>query len=574
MKYQNRELLTYGNQVLGIENHGGCTLKEYRKYLTKILNEIDRICRKNDILYFLMYGTLLGAVRHNGFIPWDDDADIVMTRDNFKKFMEVCKSQLGEEYQLVSYQLDSDYGYTFAKLRLKGTTYILASEVSRHGKHAGFFVDIIILDYLSDNKIIAYIQNRFQMVLHRLVSPGFLQSELGLNHFEDFMVSMFKMIIGKKKLLGIVERIISCAKPEKSSRVIAGIHLPKANYFYTYNKYHFEKSVYIKFEDTFLPIPTHAISLLHRVYFKKFINNDILLENLSENEDMDIINGKNAMFNDVMFIPKERKRDRHLEIVFDCYHDSSYYDAVYFRNFNKKVNDSAAIKERKAREKGRKYLNIMDGNSSIAKNTCKYLVLNTYIQEYLNKNKNFNNISLIDLVKIADDIEKIGFANVEDLADNKKEFILKVMIKIGRIVTAYRLLKRFNLQKDLEIRYRNQIQRYIEVYNDIFEENIEKLRRCVEINDSTNLLVILIKGIIKFLEGEYGEAKRILLDCYVIDRSLFFTTYYLGLVYAKNSEEIGDSNAMFLEALDNTCYMPCLKLVLEGLGKNGYEYFI
>ena len=68
----------------------------------KMLKEIDRICRKHDISYRLDSGTLIGAVRHKGFIPWDDDADIIMRRNDWERFREVAPAELPDSMELMT----------------------------------------------------------------------------------------------------------------------------------------------------------------------------------------------------------------------------------------------------------------------------------------------------------------------------------------------------------------------------------------------------------------------------------------------------------------------------------------
>lgn len=111
-----------------------------------ILVELDRICRKHDITYFLAGGTLIGAVRHDGFIPWDDDIDVSMTRDNYDKFIEVCSKELdSSKYYLESLETDDDCGMLYAKIRRKGSQYLeFTSE--RDFDKTGIWIDIFPID--------------------------------------------------------------------------------------------------------------------------------------------------------------------------------------------------------------------------------------------------------------------------------------------------------------------------------------------------------------------------------------------------------------------------------------------
>lgn len=129
-------------------------LRKLQLIQLEMLLEVDRICRENNIEYFLSAGTLLGAVRHEGFIPWDDDLDLRMRRKEFDKFFNICKKELNDEkFFLQTYKTDPEYRWGYAKVRRKGTQYI------RKGQEAikcvsGVSIDIFIIDNLPDNKVV------------------------------------------------------------------------------------------------------------------------------------------------------------------------------------------------------------------------------------------------------------------------------------------------------------------------------------------------------------------------------------------------------------------------------------
>ena len=96
------------------------TLDEVKKVQLDILKYVDMICKKNNIQYSLAYGTLLGAVRHGGFIPWDDDIDIVLMRSEYDKLLQYLYVEQDDTYQVVSMK-DEGYWYTYAKVTDKRT---------------------------------------------------------------------------------------------------------------------------------------------------------------------------------------------------------------------------------------------------------------------------------------------------------------------------------------------------------------------------------------------------------------------------------------------------------------------
>ena len=123
----------------------------------EILREVDRICRKHGIHYSLGYGSLLGAIRHNGFIPWDDDIDICLMRKDFVKFKEICKKELDSRFFYQSNDTDPEYFLLYDKIRLNGTLF-RESHLSSYNIHHGVYIDIFPVDYLPENPLKKIIQ--------------------------------------------------------------------------------------------------------------------------------------------------------------------------------------------------------------------------------------------------------------------------------------------------------------------------------------------------------------------------------------------------------------------------------
>ena len=118
-----------------------------------IANEVIKICEKNNISYIFIAGSMLGTIRHKGFIPWDDDLDIGMMRSEYKKFLKIAKNELPSNLFLQTWDTDTNFGLPITKIRLNGTKYI--EKNSRNVEiHSGIYIDIFPFDNVPENEIL------------------------------------------------------------------------------------------------------------------------------------------------------------------------------------------------------------------------------------------------------------------------------------------------------------------------------------------------------------------------------------------------------------------------------------
>ncbi|WP_308756460.1 LicD family protein [uncultured Bacteroides sp.] len=121
-------------------------LRRAQLRMLEMLLYIDKICKENDIEYWLEGGTLLGAVRHGGFIPWDDDVDITMTRSNYHRFRQIVLNHPHEQFVLQEHSTDSKYYNLWPVLRDLKSEYIQDSLLHKVRKYRGLQVDIFLMD--------------------------------------------------------------------------------------------------------------------------------------------------------------------------------------------------------------------------------------------------------------------------------------------------------------------------------------------------------------------------------------------------------------------------------------------
>lgn len=131
-------------------NGPGTPLGDAQKVMTEILVEFDRVCRKNNLTYWIDQGTLLGAVRHGGFIPWDDDIDVSMPSDDFKRFRNIAVAELHKGFFMQDQVTDPeiDMGVGIVKVRKDNTLFINDFDDFRSHYHHGISIDVFeVVDY-------------------------------------------------------------------------------------------------------------------------------------------------------------------------------------------------------------------------------------------------------------------------------------------------------------------------------------------------------------------------------------------------------------------------------------------
>ncbi len=130
----------------------GYDIKAIQKVMVEIMAEIDRVCCENGIHYILDGGTMLGAVRHKGFIPWDDDLDIAMLRDDYEKFIAIANEKLASDYRFECIENTKEYPYNFGKVRAVHTKYVEEFTKSLNINH-GVYIDVFPMDYVDDSNM-------------------------------------------------------------------------------------------------------------------------------------------------------------------------------------------------------------------------------------------------------------------------------------------------------------------------------------------------------------------------------------------------------------------------------------
>lgn len=220
-------------------------LRKVQMVQLELLQEVDRICKKCDIHYNIIAGTLLGAIRHDGYIPWDDDADVALLRDEYEKFRTACETELDTtRFYFQDHRNTPGYRWGYGKLRRKDTCFL--RENQEHMPYEqGIFIDVFPLDAVPDNYLLRSIKN-FECFCIRKV----LWSEVGKIADKSAVKRAWFHLLSKipgKWVFGYYHRVIR-GTHKLDSKWVRILMFPTPNSEWGYLRKWYENSTDIVFE--------------------------------------------------------------------------------------------------------------------------------------------------------------------------------------------------------------------------------------------------------------------------------------------------------------------------------------
>lgn len=233
-------------------NPDGSPLRNLQLRLLEMLKYIDRVCRENDIHYWISSGTALGAVRHGGFIPWDDDADIEMLKPDYKKLIKVLKSKPNKRFVLQDHSTDIEYSGVVGKLRDTQSAVLEYTPGEEYYKHKGVFIDLFCIEPSNSPK--------FNFISHKIQVCGLYYLGKIKNRFIRHSLIRFNRFWICGLLFPTMSFIGRIGNKERLRHVIgSGFPAPR-------NYSEVCESKYINFEDTQLPVPFKVHEYLTRMF--------------------------------------------------------------------------------------------------------------------------------------------------------------------------------------------------------------------------------------------------------------------------------------------------------------------
>ena len=234
-------------------------INELQKIQLSMLKDFDAVCQRHRISYQLFSGTALGAVRHKGFIPWDDDIDVVMLREDYERFFDSASKELDSNKYYVQREFSEHWPMFFSKLRLNGTTYIEKYHSHDARIHQGIYIDIFPCDNLSDSRLmqkLQYIASKI-VIAKSLYARGYETNSTVKKCFMQFC-----RILPTEPFKRLCIRRNDSSSLKVHTFFGGGKKFERSIFFREW----FEQSVKMRFEDSEFPVSAHYDEMLRVMY--------------------------------------------------------------------------------------------------------------------------------------------------------------------------------------------------------------------------------------------------------------------------------------------------------------------
>ncbi len=233
-----------------------------------LLNELLRVCRKHDIKVQVSYGTLLGAVRHKGFIPWDDDLDVWLPREEYNKLLAVAQQELKEPYFLQTALSDRKFYLPYARLRNSNTTGAITGQGIIEYNN-GIYIDVYVIDGFVESKLLFY----FQLVFRRMITKCltlYTEGEVGRDHGR-VLNSLFTLMVPFVRFfpyeffVWLINKV-TALYDRRANRYSVVYEMMKDPYSHWITKAEWGKTIELPFECLRVPAPEDYDVILSRMY--------------------------------------------------------------------------------------------------------------------------------------------------------------------------------------------------------------------------------------------------------------------------------------------------------------------